>query len=380
MFVLFKYFFSSVVFEFHGLLPSIPVFNRHTVRAPDPLLYTTTLFLEAVLAPRMQEAITIDDVHAAGKRLAAHCVKTPLLESPFLNEIAGKRVLVKAECLQKTGSFKFRGGWSAVSALSDAEKERGVLAYSSGNHAQGVACAAQIAGIKAVILMPNDAPRMKLENTRSMGAEVILYDRPGGEQREKIGAALAAERGLTLIKPYDHPQVIAGQGTCGLELAEQAQALGVEKADVLVCCGGGGLTSGISIALEAHAPGLSVRPIEPEFYDDVIRSQIAGERQFVTGNNPSICDAIVTPSPGELTFPIIKRLCNTGFTVSDREALHAMGLAIQRLKVTAEPGGSVALAAALFHPEKVAGDVVICILSGGNTDSGTITAALDLLD
>ena len=325
------------------------------------------------------EAITINSVRKAANRLAPYAVKTPLLESPFLNQIAGRRVLVKAECLQKTGSFKFRGAWSAVSALDDKEKERGVLAYSSGNHAQGIAQAAAIAGIKAVIIMPNDAPKLKIDNTRALGAEVVTYDRPGGEDREQIGLELAESRGLQLIKPYDHPMVMAGQGTCGLEIAEQTKELGISEADVLVCCGGGGLTSGIAIALNADAPGLRVRPVEPQFYDDVIRSQQAGERQFVTKYPPSICDAIVTPAPGELTFPIIKRLCKTGLAVSDNDALKAMGLALQRLKVVAEPGGSVALAAALFYGDQLQGDTVVCVLSGGNSDSETITAALNTL-
>jgi len=323
------------------------------------------------------EAINIDDIRDAARRLDGHHVVTPLLESPFLNEIAGKRVLVKAECLQRTGSFKFRGGWSAVTALSAEERNRGVLAYSSGNHAQGVALAAQLSGSKAVILMPNDAPEIKIENTRALGAEVILYDRPGGENREKIGMTLAQERGLHLIKPYDNKHVICGQGTCGLEIAQQAKNLGIESADVLVCCGGGGLTSGIAIALEAYMPAYTVRPVEPENYDDVIRSQLAGERQFVVKHPPSICDAIVTPAPGELTFPMIKRLCSPGIVVNEAETLMAMGHALLRLKLVAEPGGAVALAAALFHSAKVKSDTIIAVISGGNADAATIKQSLD---
>ncbi len=325
----------------------------------------------------MDEAINIATVLAAAERLAPHVVKTPLLESPYLNEIAGKRVLVKAECLQQTGSFKFRGAWSAISALTEQQKQSGVLAFSSGNHAQGIALASQLANVEAVVIMPNDAPQLKLENTRALGAEVVTYDRRGGEDREKLGDDLSAERGLTLIKPYDNAMVMAGQGTCGLEIAEQTSELGIEQADVLVCCGGGGLTSGISIALEAQAPGLSVRPVEPEHFDDVIRSQQSGHREEITGEQHTICDAIQTPSPGELTFPIIKRLCKPGIVVSDADALRAMGLALQRLKVCAEPGGSVALAAALFHTKKVDSDIVICVLSGGNADAACISAALD---
>lgn len=187
-------------------------------------------------------------IRAAALRLQGHARRTPLLSSPFLDEIAGRHVLVKPECLQHTGSFKYRGGRSAVSALDPDLRKNGVLAFSSGNHAQGVALAAREFGVAAVIIMPNDAPALKIANTRALGAEVVLYDRPGGESREKVGEALQKRRGLTLIKPYDEPEVIAGQGTCGLEIAEQAAELGVTEADVLVCCGGGGLTSGIALA------------------------------------------------------------------------------------------------------------------------------------
>ena len=325
------------------------------------------------------EAITIDDVRAAAQRLSDQAIVTPLLESPFINEIAGKRVLIKAECMQRTGSFKFRGAWSAISALDNESRDRGVLAFSSGNHAQGIALAAQIAGIDAVIIMPNDAPQLKIDNTRSFGAEVVLYDRPGGENREQLGETLAQERGLHLIKPYDNAYVMAGQGTCGLEIAAQAKAMGIDSANVLACCGGGGLTSGIAIALEADAPSFDVRPVEPRDYDDVIRSQVAGTRQFVTKWESTICDAIVTPAPGELTFPIIHRLCKTGLTVTDQEALQAMGHALQRLKVVAEPGGAVALAAALFHSAKLDADTIIAVISGGNTDAITLQQAINTL-
>ncbi|MGB1311407.1 MAG: threonine ammonia-lyase [Leucothrix sp.] len=324
----------------------------------------------------MSEAINVNAIEAAAARLQGQAVKTPLLESPFINEMAGRRVLVKAECLQRTGSFKFRGAWSAISALDEATRQRGVLAFSSGNHAQGIALAAQLSDIPAVIVMPNDAPALKIANTKELGAEVVLYDRPGGEDREKIGTELAAQRGLTLIKPYDNAHVMAGQGTCGLEIAEQAAAMGVTQADVLVCCGGGGLTSGIAMALETAAPELNVRPIEPEYYDDVIRSLHSGEREHNENPSSSICDAIVTPSPGELTFPILKRLCKPGIAVTDKEALMAMGHALRRLKIVPEPGGSVALAAALFHADAIEGDAVICVVSGGNSDDQMISRAL----
>ena len=327
----------------------------------------------------MPEAISIDDIHAARTRLAGNARVTPMLESPFLNDLAGRRVLVKAECLQRTGSFKFRGGWAAVSALMPEQRRRGVLAYSSGNHAQGVAHAAELHDTPAVIVMPKDAPALKIANTRAYGAEVILYDRQGGESREEKGSAIAAERGLTVIKPYDHPDVMAGQGTCGLEIAEQARTAGVDQADVLVCCGGGGLSSGIALALEAAHPGLRVRPAEPETADDTARSLAAGTHVANEGPITSICDAIVTPTPGQLTFPVLKRLAGPGLTVSDDEALLAIAHAFLRLKLVVEPGGAVALAAALFRGDQIEGDTVICIVTGGNIDPARFADALTRL-
>ncbi|MDH3667093.1 MAG: threonine/serine dehydratase [Paracoccaceae bacterium] len=327
----------------------------------------------------MSEPITIDDIRAARGRLTGVARVTPILESPFLNQIAGRRVLVKLECLQRTGSFKFRGGWSAISALEPEQRQRGVIAFSSGNHAQGVAHAAELMGVPAVIVMPVDAPALKIANTRAHGAEVVLYDRPGGESRETLGQSLADERGLTLIKPFDEPMVMAGQGTCGLEIAAQAAEAGVTQADVLVCCGGGGFTSGIALALEADAPGLRVRPCEPEGFDDVARSLATGSRQSNPSESGSICDAVLTPAPGELTLPILQRLAGPGLTVSDQDALMAMGQAFQRLKVVAEPGGAVALAAALYRADRIEGDAVICTISGGNVDAAMFARALDTL-
>lgn len=314
-------------------------------------------------------------IRAAAARLAPVVRRTPLLESPFLNDIAGRRVLVKAECLQHTGSFKFRGAWSAISAMDPELRARGVFAYSSGNHAQGMAYAAQLHGIPAVILMPADAPRLKLANTAALGAEVITYDRDR-ESREEIGARLAAERGLTLVKPYDEPMVIAGQGSCGLEIAEQAAEAGVSAADVMVCTGGGGLAAGVALALEAEAPGLRVRTAEPQDYDDWAVSLKKGQRTPATGGRKSICDAIVTPEPGEITFPILSRRAGPGFAISDAEALRAMSLAYERLKIVVEPGGAVALAAALFRPDAIAGDAAIAIATGGNVDREIFSRAL----
>ena len=318
----------------------------------------------------------IQRIEAAASRLKGHARVTPLLSSPFLDEIAGRRVLVKAECLQHTGSFKYRGARSAVSALSDEQRKNGVIAYSSGNHAQGVALAARQFGASAVIIMPADAPKMKIDNTRALGAEVVLYDR-ATEDRDAIGTKLSDARGLTLIRPYDEPEVIAGQGTCGLEIAAQAAELGVTEAEVIVCCGGGGLTSGIALAMEARAPGMRVRPAEPEGFDDVTRSLASGQIERNTGGASGLCDAIVTPQPGNLTFPIMHRLCGPGIVVSDDEAQRAMAQAFARLKLVAEPGGAVALAAALYHGNQIEGDTVICTISGGNVDHAVFLHALE---
>lgn len=317
-------------------------------------------------------------ITAAANRIKGHARITPMLTSPFLDDIAGRQVLIKAECLQHTGSFKFRGAWSAVSALTDNTLKTGVIAYSSGNHAQGVAMAAAKHGAPAVIIMPADAPRMKIENTRALGAEVILYDREN-EDRDALGTQIASERGLTLIRPYDEPQVVAGQGTTGLEIATQAAELGVTKADVMVCCGGGGLTSGIALALAETAPNMRVRPAEPQSFDDVTRSLVSGqiERNAMMGG--SICDAIVTPQPGDLTFPILKDHCGPGVVVTDDECLRAMAHAFARLKIVVEPGGAAALAAALFHPDQFDGDAVIAVTTGGNVDPAQFARALEIL-
>lgn len=305
---------------------------------------------------------SIDLIHAAALRLDGHVRQTPLLNAPLLDRIAGRRVLVKAECLQWSGSFKFRGGWAAVSALPPEVRARGVIAYSSGNHAQGVALAASMHGVPAVIVMPADAPAVKIANTRAYGAEVVLYDRDR-EDRDAIGSQIAQVRGLTLIAPYDNAQVIAGQGTVGLEIA--AQAAGI-SADVITCCGGGGLTAGVALALEATAPQMRVRPAEPAGFDDTARSLAAGVRLRNARASGSICDAIVTPTPGEITFPILQRLCGPGLVVTDEQALRAMALAFSHLRIVVEPGGAVALAAALFDDSL--GDTVICTASGGNVD------------
>jgi threonine dehydratase len=316
---------------------------------------------DASLAPAPP---TRADIEAAATRIRGHAVRTPLLNAPSLDDAVGRRIWVKAECLQKTGSFKFRGAYNAV-----AQAGRDVVAFSSGNHAQGVALAARMLGRRAVIVMPSDAPAVKVANTRGYGAEVVLYDRES-EDRDALGEALMRERGLALIRPFDEPMVIAGQGTCGLEICEDMP----EDADeVLVCCGGGGLTAGIALALEGRA---RVRPVEPAGFDDVARSLEAGSIQRNARLSGSICDAIVTPSPGRITFPVLQRLCGPGMTVTDEEALRAMGLAWQHLRIVLEPGGAVALAAALFHH----GGDVVAVASGGNVDRKMFGRALATLE
>ncbi|MDE9449668.1 threonine/serine dehydratase [Aliiroseovarius sp. Z3] len=319
--------------------------------------------------------MNIDDIRAADTCLEGYVRRTPLLNSPFLDDIAGKRIFVKPECLQHTGSFKFRGAWNAISKLSEAQRRQGVIAFSSGNHAQGIAMAAATVGAPSVIVMPSDAPRQKIDNTRALGGEVVLYDR-ASEDRDQIGAQIASDRGLTLIKPFDNYDVIAGQGTVGLEIARQAKAAGVDAAAVLVPCGGGGLTAGIALALDADAPDFRVHPVEPEGFDDVARSLASGQIERNARLSGSICDAIITPSPGELTFPILKRLCGPGLVVREDDCQRAMVAAFNRLKIVVEPGAAVALAAALFHADQIDSDTVIAVVSGGNVDGPVFADAL----
>ncbi len=319
--------------------------------------------------------MNIDMINAAAIRLAGRARRTPLLSSPFLDEIAGRRILIKAECLQHTGSFKFRGAWSALSAMDPEIRARGVIAFSSGNHAQGVALAAREHATTSVIIMPADAPELKINNTKALGAEVVLYDRATAD-RDEIGDRLASERNLTLVKPFDEPLVIAGQGTTGLEIAAQAAEIGITSAQVLVPCGGGGLTSGIALALEAEAPEMKVHPVEPAGFDDVARSLISGQLETNPSTTGSICDAIITPTAGQLTFPNMKRLCGAGLVVPDDDCLRAMAEAFTRLKIVLEPGGAVALAAALYHGNSLESDTIICVASGGNVDAPLFIDAL----
>ena len=307
------------------------------------------------------------DIEAAAERLRGQAVVTPLLEAPLLNERLGGRLLVKAENLQLTGSFKFRGAFNKISQLDAAARERGVVAYSSGNHAQGVAAAARFLKTPAVIVMPDDAPAVKLDNTRAWGAEVVTYPRHGAD-RETIALEIAREQGRAVVPPYDDPQIIAGQGTVGLEIAEQAGERGVALDHVVVCCGGGGLTAGSAVALDERLPGATIHTAEPEGWDDTKRSLEAGTRQRIETVTPSLCDALLASTPGELTFAINRRLVTDGFAVSEDDVGSAMALAFRYLKIVLEPGGAAALAAVTSGKLPLDGKSVAVVASGGNVD------------
>ena len=315
------------------------------------------------------------DVEDAAQRLAGVAVRTPLLSFPELDRRTGGRLLVKPETLQRTGSFKFRGAYTKLSRLDPETRRRGVVAYSSGNHAQGVAAAAQLLDVPATIVMPSDAPRMKIDNTRGYGAEVRLYDR-ASEDRIAVADAIAARTGAALVRPYDDPDVISGQGTCGLEIAAQAADLGAELDAALFCCGGGGLTSGSALALQARSPDTAVYTVEPEGFDDTLRSLSSGAR---VGNEPgvqSFCDALLAERPGELTFALNSRLGVRGLAVSDAEVRRAMAFAYSWMKLVVEPGGAVCLAAALAGKLELQGRTVALVLSGGNVDAATFAAVI----
>jgi threonine dehydratase len=312
--------------------------------------------------------INVSDVEAAARRLSAVAIRTPLLQNYDLDCIAKGTVLLKPECFQQAGSFKIRGAYNLLSQLSAEKAKNGVVAYSSGNHAQGVALAGKLLGIRTTIVMPEDAPLAKLENTRRLGGEIITFDRHS-EDREQIAAALALERGCTLVPPFDHPHIIAGQGTVGLEIAEQSAELGLTPDQVLINCGGGGLTAGSSVALKARLPNVSVYPVEPEEFNDTARSLECGERVKNARTGGSICDALLSVMPGKLTFDINRELVSKVLLVSDDEVRQAMRFAFRSLKLVVEPGGAAALAALLAGKIDAAGKTTVIVLSGGNVDT-----------
>jgi threonine dehydratase len=311
--------------------------------------------------------VDIADIEEAAARLDGVSVHTPLLQNFELDELAEGKVLIKPECLQVTGSFKIRGAYNRLSQLTDEQASNGVVAWSSGNHAQGVAAAGAMLGIQTTIIMPEDAPRAKLENTRRLGGEVVTYDRYTGD-REIIARQIAAERDAELVPSYDHEHIIAGQGTVGLELVTDAIDMGLPLDQVLIPCGGGGLSSGSALALKSRLPDVDVYAIEPVDFDDTARSFAANERVRIDDSARSICDALQTPMPGELTFEINRRLLSGVLTVSDDEVRAAIRFAFKNLKLVVEPGGAVALAAVLSGKLKTQGLTTAIVLSGGNID------------
>ena len=323
----------------------------------------------------MTGTLSLDDVKAAAARLQGHAFETPLLSFKVLDEAAGRKVWLKPENLQRTGSFKFRGAFNRLSQIPEGERAAGVVACSSGNHAQGVAEASRILGMPAVIVMPEDAPAIKLKRTAEMGARVVTYKR-GVEDRIAIAKAICEENGATFVHPYDDRGVIAGQGTIGLEIVRQSAALGLDIEAVAACTGGGGLTSGVALGLEEGLPGAVVYTCEPAGFDDYARSLASGRREVNASGSGSVCDAILTESPGELSFEVLTRRKARGLVVSDDEALAAVAFAFRELKLVVEPGGAVALASVLFRKMPAGNGPVVAILSGGNIDPETLVRAL----
>ena len=310
---------------------------------------------------------TASDIEGAAKRLAGVAVRTPLINAPVLDEAIGARVFLKAETLQRTGSFKFRGAYNKISSIPNDRRAAGVVAYSSGNHAQGVAAAARLLGMRATIVMPADAPKPKRERTLALGAEVVLYDR-NTEDRAAIAKKIVAERGATLVPPYDDPLIIAGQGTIGAEIVEDLARLSLKPEIVVVGASGGGLAAGISLGVKSKVPSAKFYAVEPEGFDDTLRSFVSGKREANARMSGSICDALLSNTPGELTFPITRELIGQGTTVNDDEVCNAVRYAFHELKLVVEPGGVIGLAALLAGKVAVKGKVVVAILSGANVD------------
>jgi threonine dehydratase len=321
-------------------------------------------------------SVTIADIEAAAGRIAGVAVRTPLLESSALNERAGGRILIKAETLQRVGAFKFRGAYNRLSQLTPDERARGVVAFSSGNHAQGVALAARLLGMPAIIVIPSDAPEVKIAATRGYGAEVRLYDR-AGEDREAIADDLARRRGAIIVPAFDDPHIIAGQGTVGLEIAEQVANLRAGLDLVAGPVGGGGLMSGTGLSLRERHPAARIVGVEPAGFDDTRRSLAAGERIGAPPSARSLCDALEAPMPGKLTFPILQRTLSEVLTVTDAEVAAAMRYAFETLKLVVEPGGAAALAALLAGKLDARGRTAAIILSGGNVDPALFARMLD---
>lgn len=314
------------------------------------------------------------DILAAASRIAPHAILTPLVESVVLNARTGGRVFLKLETLQRTGSFKFRGACNRLAMIPKQERGNGVVAFSSGNHAQGVAAAAALFGMPAVIVMPSDAPRPKIEGTRALGATIVEYDRLR-DDREAIATKICAERGAVLVKPFDDAGIIAGQGTVGLEIAEDAARFGIVPGAVLTPCSGGGLVSGVALALKGFGLTANVHSVEPENFDGMRRSLAAGKRVAAPGGRLSIADALMAPIPGAIVFELARGLLAPGFAVSDAELELAVDFAARELKLLVEPGGGAALAAVLAGKIETRGRTIVLVLSGGNADFSAMTLA-----
>jgi len=310
---------------------------------------------------------TAADVEQAARRLAGVALRTPLISSPVLDALTGARVFLKAETLQRTGSFKFRGAFNKLSSIPPEKRAGGVVAFSSGNHAQGVAHAAKLLDMPSVIVMPADAPVAKRNRTQAFGAEVVLYNREK-EDREGIARAIAEKRGATLVPPYDDPFIIAGQGTAGREIMEDLNALGVKPDIAVIGASGGGLAAGISLALKARVPDIKIFTAEPEGFDDTARSFKSGKHEHNARLSGSICDALMSNTPGKITFEINRELIGEGIAASDEEVGRAVAFAFRELKLVVEPGGAIGLAALLAGRPDVKGKTVVAVLSGGNVD------------
>jgi len=312
--------------------------------------------------------IDLDDIKTAAERLKPIIVRTPLISSPALDEMVRGRVFLKAENLQRTGSFKIRGAYNMLSQLAPDQAARGVIAFSSGNHAQAVAAAGTMLGIETTIVMPEDAPQIKIENTRKLGGTTVLYDRYTGD-RETIAREMAAERGCVVVPSYDHEHIIIGQGTAGLEIVEQCKEAGVTPDQVFINCSGGGLTAGCAVAISSQLPATTIHPVEPEAYDDTCRSLVSGQREQADVSAKSICDALQVATPGKITFAINKDLLGDGVRVSDGEVRDAIRFAFLNLKLVVEPGGAASLAAVLSGKVATRDKVTVVMMSGGNVDA-----------
>lgn len=326
----------------------------------------------------MDRLPVFSDVEDAARRIAGEAVRTPLLENDALNELLGGRVLIKPECLQRTGSFKFRGAYNRLSRISPDAREKGVVAFSSGNHAQGVALAARLLGMPATIVMPSDAPKIKSDGVRRLGGEVVEFDRET-DDREAVSAEIVDRTGATLVPSYDDPFIIAGQGTAGLEVAEDLQTLGILPDQFVCCAGGGGLIAGCGLAMKQAYPDCDIIAAEPEDFDDHRRSLIAGERVANTRKSGSLQDAIITPMPGRLTFQLNQKQLSGAVTASDDDTLEAMAFIWKHLKLVAEPGGATAFASLLNGQAGTRGKVTAVLITGGNVDPAVFRQALDRL-